>query len=110
MLENLLEQECAHCSFVDEPWLSVSGPHIKATCYHCGNYIKFVPQYILPSIGRIRTQIWELTAHDVEIINEAKAVSEFQKKPNYLEALMQYWRLYIECRKIVNKDETKEVT
>lgn len=35
---------CLRCKTTDEYTVTVSGPHLKATCKNCGTYIKFLPQ------------------------------------------------------------------
>lgn len=35
-----LELECRHCWANVVPVLSISGPHVKAECPNCSNYIK----------------------------------------------------------------------
>lgn len=106
-IDNLLEQTCQRCNFVDEPRLRVNGPHLQADCQHCGRYIKFVTKVELPSIKAIRAKIWEVTNGDSALIETAKKFSWFKKHANYEQALVQYWNLYLQCRKIIN--EPKDV-
>ena len=35
---------CLRCKSTDEYTVTVSGPHLKATCKKCGKYIKFLLQ------------------------------------------------------------------
>ena len=35
---------CQRCNTTDEFYVVNSGPHLKAMCNHCNNYIKFLPQ------------------------------------------------------------------
>ena len=35
---------CQRCGTIDEYYTIQSGPHLKAICKHCDNYIKFLPQ------------------------------------------------------------------
>jgi len=35
---------CQRCQTKNEFYVEQSGPHIKAICNHCNNYIKFLPQ------------------------------------------------------------------
>lgn len=36
---------CDHCTAFEVPKLSKAGPHIKAECSVCGNYVKFIPKH-----------------------------------------------------------------
>lgn len=35
---------CQRCGTIDEYYTVPSGPHLKAVCDHCHEYIKFLPQ------------------------------------------------------------------
>ena len=46
--EDLSVLKCQHCGQPGTAVLSEAGPHIKATCGHCGKYMKFVRQKLSP--------------------------------------------------------------
>ena len=44
------ELTCLKCGHTGEPLVTESGPHRKASCPECGEYIKFLPQGGEPSL------------------------------------------------------------
>lgn len=66
-----MEHSCHRCNHSLPVRFSRSGKHVKASCGHCGFYIKFVPQGTIPNYQESRNKIWALT-QNLAIINEAK--------------------------------------
>lgn len=99
MATNLIDIHCARCDENVEPLFSISGVHVKAECPKCSWYIKFVSRGELPTMDKIRLEIWEISHHDTRLIESCKQLSGFYKSKEI--PYIRYWDLYLKLKQII---------
>ena len=114
-MDKFFTHSCDSCGGVDEAKFTMSGPHVKQTCLHCGRYVKFFNKHDLPHIEEIRKAIWYLANADINTIASAKHSTGFIQLPENTEYTstwphkvlmqLQYWKLYLKVRSLVPSSE-----
>lgn len=90
----LLKIKCERCQKDIEPILTVSGPHVKATCPDCLRYIKFINVMLVPSYVDSKLAIQEITGGDADLIKDGKAATWFMKNQDGIFKDIQYYNLF----------------
>ncbi|GEM_PF-3220249 len=89
-----MQLTCQNCAVIDLPRLSYAGPHIKATCAHCGKYIQFLPKSKILDPKEVRQMIWAKT-QDLKLIEEMKQKTQlFHENMSKEEQQIAYYRLF----------------
>lgn len=84
---------CFRCDHTSPVKFSRSGKHVKASCAHCGFYIKFVPQGEIPKYVDTKSKIWALTK-DLELIAKSKTEINFNEAAIGMDKDLNYFNLY----------------
>ena len=89
---------CHRCNNNEPPHLSRSGPHVKASCYTCMKYIRFVPPHDIGPLRDIKLAIWTLADKNETVIADTKgAMDVFDPPPEKpLDERIVYHNLYCE--------------
>lgn len=104
-METFFTHSCHKCGGTDEAKFVIAGPHVKQVCLHCGFYVKFASQDIIPDIKEIRLKIWQIAKGNTEIIEQAKTKTGYIAIDDKLLHKIQWWRVYLLVRALVPSTE-----
>jgi len=93
--------ECTHCGTNILPRLEISGPHIKAICNFCQEYIKFISRGDLPTLEQVKILIYKEAHEDLRLISACKVLSRFAATEDKDQMYIQYWNLLLKVQEIV---------
>ena len=96
-----LKISCAKCGCIDYAQLTFAGPHIKASCLHCGSYSKFIDKSLIPDSRETKMKIMVLSDSNIELINQKKQeLGIFYNGISGIDEKIAYYRLFLSLRKI----------